>query len=634
MAEISPQTDIIVMAGLPFPVDYDYTIHFESLSAQYRFILGSAVYVDGNRYFTRYKLTRQMYQRQERGWMKIQIKYQTARTLNYLAFRNGEGLNWVFAFITNSEYVNENTTLIQYQIDIMQTYMFSYTLNPCIVEREHVADDSLFKHYLPEDIEVDDYEINGIDLSFGHLGDTNQGVLVGATFDKTHDRFMGGWYNGVYQGASLQFFKTGSEIVDFLLYATDPATGDKSEGIIGMYMIPSFFGDQLTGSDANFYYTPVVSDALNAENLATSWVNKHHYRNNKLCCYPYCYLSILQNNGDEQIFDIRLFQPSGNEITTEDIGDDYTPISRRNVKFFTRFCAGLPPMAELYPEYYDGNRYNRRKRLVVGDFPVVSWNIDSYKAWLANNIGQQAIGITSDVLGGILGITGSLTGGWQQEKIGKSLLPTGESYTKVTPAHMSGSGILGAVSSGVHMGINLAYRYDSFRMAKNLPNKYFGGNANMIDAANGYLGWKPYFHHLTKSFAKRVDEFFDRYGYRVMELKTPSLVNRTAFTYVKTNGCSLTANSCNAETANQIKAIFDNGITFFTLEYGLSYHLVGNYAVENRPLDNVDLNGAELLGYDTDVLEITPNKAVNGQQDTEVIYTQLFDDVQVEGYVI
>lgn len=634
MAELAPQTDIIVMAGLPFPVDYDYTIHFNSLSKQYRFILGSAVYSDGNRYFTRYKLTRQMYQRQERGWMKIQIKYQTARTLNYLAFRNGEGLNWVFAFITNSEYVNENTTLIQYQIDIMQTYMFSYTLNPCIVEREHVADDSLFKHYLPEDMEVDDYEINGIDLSFGHLGDAEQGVLVGATFSKEHDRYMGGWHNGVYQGASLQFFKTGKDIVDFLLYATDPATGDKSEGIIGMYMIPTFFGDQIGGNDTNYFYTPVVSEALNAENLATSWVNKHHYRNNKLCCYPYCYLSILQNNGDEQIFDIRLFQPSGNEITTEDIRDDYTPITRRNVKFFTRFCAGLPPMAELYPEYYDGNKYNRRKRLVVGDFPVVSWNIDSYKAWLANNIGQQSLGIAGDLFSTGMSIYGALSGRTMSTTHRDTVTAKGSHTVSDTIRYnnMAGAaGVINAVGNGV---LDLAGRYDSFRLAKNLPNKYFGGNANMIDAANGYLGWKPYFHHLTESFAKRVDEFFDRYGYRVMELKTPSLVNRTSFTYVKTNGCSLTANSCNAETANQIKAIFDNGITFFTLEYGLSYHLVGNYAVQNRPLENVDLNGAELLGYDTDVLEITPNKAVDGQQDTEVIYTQLFDDVQVEGYVI
>ena len=77
---------------------------------------------------------------------------------NYLFYKNvGFTNKYYFCFITNMEYVNENCTRITFETDCYQTWLFDITYNRCFVEREHVNDDTIGLHTVPEMLEKGEY---------------------------------------------------------------------------------------------------------------------------------------------------------------------------------------------------------------------------------------------------------------------------------------------------------------------------------------------------------------------------------------------------------------------------------------------------------------------------------------------
>ena len=79
-------------------------------------------------------------------------------------------------------------------------------------------------------------------------------------------------------------------------------------------------------------------------------------------------------------------------------------------------------------------------------------------------------------------------------------------------------------------------------------------------------------------YAQRIDSYFDMFGYKVNVVKTPSIHNRSLWTYVKTVGC-LIDGAMPADDETAICKIFDNGIRFWT-----DPTKFGNYSYTNTPL--------------------------------------------------
>ena len=76
----------------------------------------------------------------------IACKYEDAIFANYMAFINPKyGNKWFFAWITNVELRNPNTTRITFQVDVFSTWYSRFNLNQAFIEREHVSDDTIGK---------------------------------------------------------------------------------------------------------------------------------------------------------------------------------------------------------------------------------------------------------------------------------------------------------------------------------------------------------------------------------------------------------------------------------------------------------------------------------------------------------
>lgn len=143
---IQPNTDVIIFQGVPLDNTYTDTIYFTSVNEQYNFFVSN---------YTRKNFGSQSYQRVNKNRIRLQVLADTIATYNYMLFRNtAYGNKWFYAFITDINYINDNCTEIEYEIDVMQSWLFEVTLEPSYVEREHVAQDGPGQHLEAENTDL------------------------------------------------------------------------------------------------------------------------------------------------------------------------------------------------------------------------------------------------------------------------------------------------------------------------------------------------------------------------------------------------------------------------------------------------------------------------------------------------
>ena len=141
---IEPNTIIKILKNCPLDTTYDHTIFFDTQENQ-------TAYFNG---LVKYTLNNQTYQRVNKNRMRVQYKADDLYDCNYIMFQNTSyGNKWFYAFIKSVEYINNITSEIEYEIDVMQTWFFDYTLGQCFVEREHSATDNIGDNLVPENLE-------------------------------------------------------------------------------------------------------------------------------------------------------------------------------------------------------------------------------------------------------------------------------------------------------------------------------------------------------------------------------------------------------------------------------------------------------------------------------------------------
>ena len=99
-----------------------------------------------------------------------------------------------------------------------------------------------------------------------------------------------------------------------------------------------------------------------------------------------------------------------------------------------------------------------------------------------------------------------------------------------------------------------------------------------------------YFAHkvINEDNARRIDSFFDRFGYAVNQVQVPHQCARTYYTYLKTAGCSIHGTaygSVPADDEELICRIHDQGVTYWNGSNATSAY-VGDFSVaaQNLPL--------------------------------------------------
>ena len=147
MSAVTPDSTIRLLK-LPLRLEDTNQLTFTSLTAQTNFFLGITGYLsDSNLSYIR-----------KDGVIRVgtssSITYEDVLEYNYVMYQNTHyDSKWFYAYITNVEYKNDGCTEISIETDVFQTWMFDIIYLTSFIEREHVDDDTLGKHTVPENLE-------------------------------------------------------------------------------------------------------------------------------------------------------------------------------------------------------------------------------------------------------------------------------------------------------------------------------------------------------------------------------------------------------------------------------------------------------------------------------------------------
>ena len=118
MPYIAPNGTIRILRDVPLNNDYVHTMLFGSATAQRDYFIGK----------TERAFVNESYTRLERGKMRVNVCADDIYACNYLMYQNaGFGNKWFYAFINKIEYINNVTSEIDFEIDVLQTWQFDYS---------------------------------------------------------------------------------------------------------------------------------------------------------------------------------------------------------------------------------------------------------------------------------------------------------------------------------------------------------------------------------------------------------------------------------------------------------------------------------------------------------------------------
>lgn len=488
----------------------------------------------------------------------IRCPYATCIYSNYIAFNNKNvGNKWYFAFVTDIIYVNPEVTKIRYQVDVFSTWYQRFNLNQAFIEREHVDDDTIGKHIVEEGLEIGDLVIHDKNCKLNNP--ENYVIVIGVTtvpygIDQGLTRSRN--YNGIFSGLT---YLIPSSVADACKLIDAYEKTNMTDAIFEIFMYYDSL-DIILSPEETWIYHEGEEDEFNFKlkqvrgsdgdtnqiGIATLDIpddlNGYHPKNNKLFTYPYCFINATNNAGIVQQFKWELFR----KVIDPETNKQYCTFDLEST-----ICPGgsakAIPMQD-YAQYTTntGEDNNYMYSIPLAKLPVCSWLSDTYINWITQG-GINSTGIVDSVKAiGFSAVTGDYLG-------------------------------VAAGFIGIYDGVKKIFDM------KNAPDVVKGntnsGDVNFSYSADG--GFSLYNMTLTYSYAKKIDDFFSRFGYKVNEVKVPNLNSRTKFNFIKVGGMDeLVSGSIPASDLESINAIFRKGVTIFH-----NYNDIGNYTVNNPIVD-------------------------------------------------
>ena len=485
--------------------------------------------------------------------IKVGINIDEIIDCNYLFYKNTGFSNKIYyCFITKMEYINENCTAITIETDCFQTWYFDIRYNKCFVEREHVNDDTIGVHTIPEGLETGDYVDQYVDndemsgLNFLTKGGHSPYVVLAVSETGLDVALPNGSriYNNVYSGLIFLTFPSTQDVDKYINYIQHKITEDI---IYAAFMCPyeiatdgvNFKWSTFTDGSTSFQYA-FINYTTRATQMGLVEINKPNNldtyipRNKKLLTFPYRYFNITNNSGSSATYKYEYFNSRDG----------------RDVCQFTMLGAISPGCSiRLIPYNYkygktefDYTHKEVEESIVAGKLPTCGWTNDAYTNWLTQNAINIPLDIASDIVKTGVGIaTGKVS--------------------------LAGGGLAG-------IGGTMAEIYQHSLIPTTAKGGVNQGDLNFADK----LCFSVYKKCIKYEYARIIDNYFDMFGYKVNDVKIPNITGRQNWNYVKTIDCNFDGDIPQTDL-NIIKAMFNGGVTFWhnpanILNYSLSNNII------------------------------------------------------------
>ena len=477
----------------------------------------------------------------------VSTPYGTALQANYIAFQNPDYSNkWFFGFIDDVKYISDGTTQITFTIDECSTWFDYWQSQPCFILREHTNDDTVGNNTQPENLETGEYICNSHtkdstmdsyaqDLCFV-MASTSQ-PLAGEAKDTVAPS---GVYNGIYTGLSYYRFNNSSAIDTILEIFANYA---KTNAINGVFMAPKWLAPFETGTviaEVAHSNAPLTFDITISKQTT---LNGYTPKNNRLKCFPYNYLLVSNNVGQNAILHYEKFSGSNATFTVKGVLNPGCSIN-------------------LTPTNYNGSASSDIDAIQLGKFPICNFQNDMYTNWLTQNsinvLGQTVtsddINIASSIIGGITSTVSNVLSG--------NLLGTGQSA-------VSGFGGIA----------NALMQQKQHNMIS--PTVVGQLNSADINVASGLNTFHFYKMTIKAEYARIIDDYFNVHGYKTNRVKMPNITGRLYWNYVQIAdqeciGYSNTTISVPTKSMEIINNVYRRGVTIWH-----NHDNIGNYSLNN-----------------------------------------------------
>lgn len=237
-------------------------------------------------------------------------------------------------------------------------------------------------------------------------------------------------------------------------------------------------------------------------------------KNNKLLSWPYRFLTIDNYNGNTE------------QLLWENFNEQSSP---QQVSFQINESPTPKPCMEIFPLDYNGVHSAQSQGVAYDNFPQCAYNVDTFKAWISQAVPQ-------------------------------ALVNTGASMA----IGVAAGGSVGAAIGLVGGATNFALEYKQ----KKLHSQSLGGtiSAAGMNFSQGRIGFRIQEHTIKPEYARIIDEFFTRFGYKVDRYKIPNTTGRPDFNYVK---CveSVCDGNVPEECITEVEGMFNSGVTIHHIDF-------------------------------------------------------------------
>ena len=477
-----------------------------------------------------------------RGTISTNFKFDDALKSNYIAFQNKDYSNkWFFAWIDEVNFIGEENTEIKYTIDAWSTWFDYWQKKVCFINRQHVNDDTIGIHTVPENLDVGEvvqenatedialsqYYWIGVLTNYNPLTkkDFPSPLTVYAKniFPKTLCLFDATDYNNL---VNLGLFLIGTN-------------ADKQQGEIdNIFFISNYLIDvsklqlqegQIGGENCSFYTTKNSFDIVSfTESINKQYsFNSYQPKNNKCYVYPYNFLFVSNNIGNQNIY-------------------KYENFSTDNCQFEIQGTISIGGSTRLVPKNYKQMQTDDDEVLTLAKFPTIAWSNDSFTNWLTT----QAVNIPTS--------------------FAKSLIPS-------VGTNKSGATTVDASSNIISVASNIADTIGAFYQASLLPDISQGQNNADINFLANRNTFTFRNMRVKDEYLKIIDDYFTRFGYAIKKLEMPNIVGRKYWNYVEIGASEEIGYG---DVPNKFMEIINNacrkGVTIWH-----NHANIGNYSLNN-----------------------------------------------------
>ena len=514
---VTPSTELRLLK-CNLNLDNNNQLTFSNSTAQYNYFNS----------LTHKTVTQISYQRKD-SYIRFPEHIDNLIEYNYVMYKNSNYSNkWFYAYVTRMEYENDNCTRVYIETDVWQTWQFDLTFMKSFVEREHVNDDTVGKHTVPENLETGDYISTYLQPSSKYLEHSDMCFAVASTIPATSTSYVttseilptGVYYAGF---TSLQ------GIHDYISHLDSIGAADS---VVSVFVIPKYFFsswgsvsgiDGSVSTTVSFYHSETIT--IPTVNYLG---NNYTPKNKKLLTFPYSFLQVSNHAG--QVVDYRW----------ENFN---TRVSGNSIQFTLHGSLTPSGSYTLFPIDYNNILNNYDDGMAMGKLPIGGYQNDSYTNWLVQNGASIAMGIGGGAISTIVGAT---------EMIGSGGAAGGTTT-------IAGIGAVAGTLAQV-------YQHSFIPPQAN-------GNVAVGDVmyADELIGFEFTRKSIKNEYAKIIDDFFTMYGYKVNSLKTPNITGRSNWNYVKLINPNIEG-YIPQEDLEKIKEMFTNGITLWhTTSHFLDY---------------------------------------------------------------